>query len=224
MEMIRTNKGLLAAIAASALAIVAGLLIVGSASANPGSVALSADPAAIAAGGTSTVHLTITPASGESIGHVTASIAYDETKLTASACTPVATCNLAPPTASTVAVALSSASGLSGDSATVTFTAKAAFTTGSTTVNVTVPDCEDTLANTITCPGTGATISIATVTASPTASPTASAAATTAAALPKTGGPSSDSSFQLGWLAAAAGALIVVAAGAWTFARAREDS
>jgi hypothetical protein len=64
----------------------------------------------------------------------------------------------------------------------------------------------------------------ATTAAATTAAASGSAAATTAAALPKTGGEPSDSSFQLGWLAAAAGALIVVAAGAWTFARAREDS
>ena len=177
MELTRTNKGLLAAIAASALALVGALLIVGTASANPGSVALSASPAAIPAGGESTVHLTINPATGESIGHVTAIIAYEEAKLTALSCTPVATCNLAPSTPGTVAVAVSSASGLSGDSATVVFKAKAGFTTGSSSVTVTVPDCEDVLANTITCPGTGATISIAAATDTP--APTTTAASGT---------------------------------------------
>ena len=215
------NKGLLAAFAASALAIVGAFLLVGSASANPASVALSADPASIAPGGTTTVHLTVNPASGESVGHITAAIAYDESQLTATACTPVATCNLAPPAASTVAVAVSSASGLTGDQATVTFTAKAGFT-GTSTVSGTVSDCEDTLANTLTCPVSPVTITVAAVTASPSPSPSASPTVT-AKTVPATGGPAGDSSsISLSLLLGAAG-LVVVAGGAWTVARARRE-
>jgi hypothetical protein len=227
------NKGLLAAFAASALAIVGALLLVSSAAANPATVVLTADPSSIAPGGTTTVHVTVNPASGELVGHVTANLTYDETQLTATACTPVATCNTAPPAPHTVAVAVTSASGLSGDQATFTFTAKAGFT-GSSTVTGTVPDCETILTAALTCPVTPVTITVAVATASPTPSPTASGSASgsatataaptaTVKTLPTTGGPLGDSSsISLAWLLGAAG-LFVVAGGAWTLARARRE-
>lgn len=72
---------------------------------------------------------------------------------------------------------------------------------------------------------TGGKVCAASAEATNTPAPSGGASGTatpTPKALPQTGGPSGDS-FQLGWLAAAAG-LLVVAAGAWTLTRAREDS
>ena len=227
------SKRVLAAFAAGALALTLAVLMgSGNASAgNEATVALAATPSSAAPGAEVVVAINITPASGKTVAGLVADVTYPEASLTVKSCKPASLCNsTAAP--GTVSFALFNAGGMEANAGSVTFTI-ANSATGSVAVGLTVKDCTDDLNAHITCPGTGTSITIAgATTPSPTAGPTASggatgsatAAATTAAALPKTGGPSSDSSFQLGWLAAAAGMLIVVAAGAWTLARAREDS
>jgi hypothetical protein len=62
----------------------------------------------------------------------------------------------------------------------------------------------------------------AAATGTPTPSGGAATPTKTPGGVPQTGGPAGDS-FQLGWVLALAG-LVIVAAGAWTLARAREDN
>ncbi len=218
--MIMTNvvsKGLLAAIAASALALVAAFLLVSSASAASATVSASADPASIEPGGSTTVTISVTPEGSETVGGVVYNVTYDEAELTATGCTPAATCNTAF-AAGKVGVSLFNAGGLSGDVGTVTFDAVDGFT-GTADVGVEIvgdDDCSDTLGATIVCTTTGTSI---TVGAAPTAAPTA-----TPADLPDTGGtPGASSTSYLAWLLAATG-MAVVAGGAWALASARREN
>jgi hypothetical protein len=221
------NRGLLAAIAASALALVALVLFAGSASANPGNITLSADPASIEPGAQSTVTMSVTPASGETVGGITVEITYDETLLTVDSCTPAALCNpaLAP---GKVGIALFDAAGLTGAEATVTF--ESTGTEGTATVGINVTDCQDATANPITCPGTGTSITIAAATATPSPAPATPTPAVTASptktpgGLPATGGPADDSSGTALTLVLAATGLLVISGAVWATARARRVS
>jgi hypothetical protein len=216
------NRGLLAAFAASALALIGAFLIAGSASANPASVTLSAGAIT---DNTVKVDVTITPASGETVAGVIAHVTYDESKLTATACTPSATCNLDFATGD-VAVGMGpNLSGLSGVSGSVTFTLASGFTTGSTPVGITIEECSNELGEDITstCTGTGTSIAIATPTPTPSPTPVVTASPTaTPAGLPQTGGPTGESSSMLTWLLVAAG-LVIVSGGAWAVSRARRE-
>ncbi len=223
--MIMTNvvsKGLLAAIAASALALVAAFLLVSSASANPATVSASADPASIEAGGTTTVTISVTPEGSEAVGGVVYNVTYNEAELTATGCTPAATCNTALAAGTVGLVAGPSTSGLSGDVGTVIFEAVDGFT-GTADVGVEIVndvDCADTLGATIVCTTTCTSI---TVGAAPTDAPT-DAPTATPGDLPPTGGtPGASSTSYMAWLLAATG-MAVVAGGAWSLARARREN
>jgi len=218
------NRGLLAAFAASALALIAALLLVGSASANPASVTLGATAQD---DGTQKVNITITPAGSEIVAGVHANITYDEAKLTASSCTPASTCNVSLSPGTVGVVMGPNLSGLSGVAGSVTFTPTAAFTSGSTDVGITISDCEDDTGTQLaTCTATGTTITLATPTPTPSPSPSPAPATATPSptpkALPQTGGPTGDSSSLMTWVLVAAG-LIVVSGGVWAVSRARRE-
>lgn len=185
---------------------------------------LGGDTQTVAAGGTAHVTISGAAAAGSGIGNWTIDVTVDAAKLGTAACTPInqaGDCNVLSGNVVRFSGAAGSEAGLTGTQTfgTVDVTATAALTAG---------NCSDlTIAFSKFQDGAGADLG-PTVTngkvcieAAATNSPTP---VVTAKVVPSTGGPPSDSSFQLGWLAAAAGALIVVAAGAWTFARAREDS
>jgi hypothetical protein len=214
---------MLAAFAASALVLVGLMLSAGSASANPGSISLAADPASIEPGGTSTVTMTVTPSGSETVGGVTVEITYDETLLTVTGCTPAALCNPALATG-TVGIALFDAAGLTGAEATVTF--ESTGTEGDATIGIEVTDCQDATATVISCSGSGTSIEIAAATPTPTPAPATATASPTATpkTVPSTGGPAGDdSSSTMTWLLVAAG-LLVVSGAAWATARARRVS
>jgi hypothetical protein len=222
MANVLTNRGWLAAFAAAILCL-AAFVTASTALAAAGTLTnVTIGSATTPPNADVTVNLT---ASGTNIGSYGVNVKYDTAKVTATACTSLkGACNLAF-AGDTVRINGADLTGINGtDTVIGSITFHAGATLGTAALTVTESKFSDTDTTNLTNTPVNGTITIAAATASPTASPTASAAATTAAALPKTGGPSSDSSFQLGWLAAAAGALIVVAAGAWTFARAREDS
>ncbi len=138
--------------------------------------------------------------------------------MTATGCTPAATCNTALAAGTVGLVAGPSTSGLSGDVGTVIFQAVDGFT-GTADVGVEIVndvDCADTLGATIVCTTTGTSI---TVGAAPTDAPTA-----TPADLPPTGGtPGVSSTSYMAWLLAATG-MAVVAGGAWALASARREN
>jgi hypothetical protein len=220
------NRGLLAAIAASALALVALVLTVGSASANPGSVSLSASPGTIEPNGTSTVGITVTPSSGEVVGGVVMTITFDDSLLEATSCSGVI-CNLDVAPGEIAVSQFAIPNGLSGQIGSVLFTSKG--DEGSTTIEADVTDCQDAEANAITCTGGSTTVTVATATPTPTPSPTPSASAspapTTPKALPSTGGLPGDSdgisvSSALLALLAVTG-LVAVSGAVWATSRAR---
>lgn len=217
------SRGMLAAFAASALAIVTLVLLASSASA-ANTISLSAAPATIAPGDNTVVTVNLAPESGVKIAGIELFISYDETKLTAASCTPASTCNVAFG-AGQVKVANFNADGLpAAGSATVTFTAKAG-TSGSTAIGLTIADagCQNDLAEVLTCTATGTTINIGVATATPTTAPSATASATvTPAAPPATGGnPGDSSSVSTLVLVLAAASMMIVGAGAWVVARPR---
>ena len=221
------NRGLLAAFAASALALVFAVLMgVSTASAADNAVSLVPDASTVAPGATVVVKMNVAPATGVTVGGIVSTITYDANKLTVASCKPSATCNTT--VSGTITVANTDlTNGLSAGAATVTFTVAANAAAGTTPIGLTVTQCKaDDGTTTLSCPGTGTTLTIAVATAVPTAAPTGAATAAptaTAAALPKSGGPLGDSSsMSLGWLLGAAG-LMVVAGGAWTLARARRE-
>lgn len=202
----------------------AALLLFASTALAAGSISGSTEN--IAAGGTATVTFTETSPTG--VGNWQIDVAVDAAKLGLPTCVNTiggaSGCNVITGNVVRFAGFEGSATGLTGTQTfgTITVTATAALTSGCSDLAITVGAFEDGTGTAIASPTvTNGKVCIAAATGSPTASATP---VVTAAAPPKTGGQPADSSFQLGWLAAAAGLLIVVGAGAWTLARAREDS
>ena len=189
----------------------------------------SLDSPTAAADGTAVVTLKMAAPAGSGVGNWAFDVGFDPAKYTGDptcTATPGGSCTVKPAGAAGIvrfAGADGSATGLTGETTVGTVTFKTTLTTGCSDLTLKIAAAagsafQDQTGTDFASP----TFTSGKVCAPATAAPTA--AATTAAALPKTGGPTGDSSLQLGWLAAAAGVLIVVAAGAWTFARAREDS
>lgn len=216
------SKGLLAAFAASALALIGAFLLVGTASA-ANTVSLTPSAATIAPGAEVTISVDVAADTGVTVGGIVADITYDESAFTVKdgSCKPAATCNPAF-AAGTIRITKTDLDGLGAGAGQVTLVA-AANASGAQTIGLTVADCKNELAATITCAASGTTVTVATATATP--SPTA--AATTPAVLPSTGGlptdgSSSGASSMLTWLLVAAG-LVVVSGGAWAVSRARRE-
>ena len=189
----------------------------------------SLDSPTAAADGTAVVTLKMAAPAGSGVGNWAFDVGFDPAKYTADP-TCAATngdCTVKPAGAAGIVrfAGFAGGGGLTGDVTVGTVTFKTNLTTGCSDLTLKIAAAagsafQDQAGTDFASP----TFTAGKVCAAATAAPTATTAATTAAALPKTGGPTGDSSLQLGWLAAAAGVLIVVAAGAWTFARAREDS
>jgi hypothetical protein len=211
-----TSRGTLAALAAGALALVAALLMVGSALA-AATVSLSASPDPVAPGGEVVVSLDL---SGDTVAGMEATVAYDETVLTATACTPSTLCNLTFGVGQ-VGLAPFDTGGLASGDATVTFSVDDAAE-GDTDVDLTVT-CADALGAALSCTGTGTTITVAEpATASPTPVPATATPSPTPKTLPQTGGTPGDNGSSIVWLLAVSG-LAIVAGGAWAVARARRE-
>jgi hypothetical protein len=190
----------------------------------------SLDQPTAAADGTATVTLKMAAPAGSGVGNWAFDVGFDPTKFTGDP-TCAATngdCTVKPAGAAGIVRfgGFAGGAGLTGDVTVGTITFDTNLTTGCADLTLAIAAA----AGSAFQDQNGTDFASPTFTAGKVCAPAAAttaaatAAATTAAALPQTGGPSSDGSFQLGWLAAAAGALIVVAAGAWTLARAREDS
>jgi hypothetical protein len=230
MTRVMSNRGWLAAFAAAILCLVAAVGIVSTAQAAGSVTSLSATSATTTPVSDVTISVQV---SGSAVGAWGINVAYDPSLVTPTSCSggDNGTCNLQSPTKNN-AVYLngSKLSGVSGSNVTLgTITFHAGATTGTSPLTVTLTTLADTDTNAITgVTPTNGSITIATPTASPSPSPSPTVAATaaptaTAAALPKSGGPLGDSSsISLAWLLGAA-ALMVVAGGAWTLARARRE-
>lgn len=193
----------------------------------------SLDQPTAAADGTAVVTLKMAAPTGSGVGNWAFDVGFDAGKYSADP-TCAATngdCTVKPAGAAGIVrfAGFAGGAGLTGDVEVGKITFKTTITTGCSDLTLAIAAApgssfEDATGTAFVGPTFTAGKVCAPASVTTAAATTAAAAATTAAALPKTGGPSSDSSFQLGWLAAAAGLMIVVAAGAWTLARAREDS
>jgi hypothetical protein len=170
-----------------------------------------------------TINVTL---SGSAVGAFGVNIKYDTTLVTPTSCTSAkGACNVTF-ASDTVRINGADTSGISGtDTIVGTITFHAGGTTGTANLTPTITSLTDTDTNPLTVTPTAGQIVIAAATPSPTPAPTEAATASptnTPKALPQTGGPVSDGS-SVTWLIAAAG-LVVVAAGAWTVARARKNN
>ena len=75
------------------LALAAWVATAGLAHADPATVSIAS--ANVASDGSTTVGITVNPGTGETVGTATIDVSYDATNVSATACTPVATCNTA---------------------------------------------------------------------------------------------------------------------------------
>jgi hypothetical protein len=225
MAKVLTNRGWLAAFAAAILC-VATFVAASTAFAAPGTLTnVTIGSGTVAPNGTITINLT---ASGTNIGSYGVNVKYDTTKVTATACTSAGggACTIGVIASDVVRINGASTAGINGTDTilgTITFTAGG--TAGTAALDIIASDFTDTSFGVLANTPTDGVITIASDTPTPSPSPSPSGGASPTATpktVPATGGPDSDS-FQFGWVLALAG-LVVVAAGAWTLARAREDS
>ncbi len=222
--MIRTAKGLIAALAA-----VVGLIaMISVASAAVSSLGIESKT--VAPGAEVTVNLTAN-ATAPGIGSYEIKVVYDKTLLTVKSCAKTteaafdaAVCNKDFGADTVFFTGASTDGGIGGtlNLGSITFTA--GNTAGVAALDVQVQALTDTTAGDLTVtPGDGAiTIAVpATPTPSPTAAPTASP---TPKALPPTGGAPSDSSTSSMALVLGALGLAVLAGGVWAVSRTRRES
>jgi hypothetical protein len=206
--------------------VVAAFLMLASQAFAAGTVSVS-DGTAPAGGGQVSVTLTGDAGSGAKVGSYNVEVAFDATSFTGNptfASNAAGDCNFTSGGVLRCAGAAGT-SGVQGALATITFTTTASFT-GCTDLTVTVNEFNDADQGNPLNPGTAdGQICVEEATATPTAAPSGAATPTATAKQPtgpvNTGGtPGSDSSTP--WLLAIGG-LMIVAAGAWTLARARRE-
>jgi hypothetical protein len=215
------NRGWLAALAAAILALGA-FGFASTVLAAPGTVtSLKIGSATTAPNTDVTVNLT---ASGTNIGGWGVNVKYDNTKHTIVSCTSTSaagTCNK-DFAGDTFRINGASTAGLNGtDQVLGSVTFHAGATTGTAALTITEPGISDTDQAEKTITPTNGTITIAEATATPTPSASPSP---TPKQLPSTGGQPGSDSLDIVWLVAGFAGLAIIAAGAWTLARAREDS
>jgi hypothetical protein len=230
--MTRLKLGLSATTAGVLVALASLLVLTGMV------LAVSGASAALSTGtadstGAATVNLSMTAPSGSGVGNWAFDVGYTAADYTgAPTCTTSqGDCTVNPAGAPGIVRFAGFASGLTGTTAVGSINFVTNKTSGCSNLTLAIAAAagsafQDANGADFDAPTFTAGSVCAAATAAPTAAPTtagASASPTkTPAALPQTGGPAGDSSFQLGWLLAIAG-LVVVAGGAWTLAR-REDS
>ncbi len=227
MKWMTTNRGWLAALAASLLVAVVGWLAITAATeAAANTVAIDPASATVAPGGDVTVNVTAEAPAGKKIGGWVLTITYDAAVLSVADCTGQSNCN--PAVAGTVGLSGLSANGLSGSQvlAEITFTA-IGDAGDSSDVTITVTDFNDSDVEPTDPSTADGLITIAAPTASPTAAPTAAPTASPSPTpvLPKTGGAPSgdDSSGLVPWALAGLG-LVVIGGGVWAVARMRRET
>lgn len=216
------SRGWTAAVAAAILATVAALALVGYARAQSVDD-LTVGSATVAPGDEVTLNVTATV---DDLGSYGINITYDTSLVSVTGCTSTnGQCN---PEfdVGTIRMNGSSSAGIDGDDVLLgTITFQAGDTEGVADVEVDTDNLtlSDSVGETLTVTPTNGAITIATPTASPTPAPTDEPTATPGA-LPDTGGaPADGSASTIAWLLAATG-LVVVAGGAWAFARARREN
>lgn len=218
------NRGWLAAIAASTLVAIVGALAFASIAAAAPTISLSADNSTPAPGDTVVVSVNVSGTGANAVGGLVGTITFDPSKLTATTCT--GTCNTDPPSgAGNVSIAAFSATGLSGEVATVDFTVKPGVS-GAVAVAMTIEQCTEATADAAPrtdCANPSTTITVGqVVTASPSPSAAAATPAATAGGFGNTGGnPSDGSSSSALPLALAALGLVTIGGAAWAVARTR---
>jgi len=228
INAIRTSRGLVAAVAATVLALGAAFALFGSADAAVSNLGVGS--ATVAPGAQVTVSVTA-DATTPGIGSYRVDVEYDASLVDATSCTSVAgQCSIDVIGVNTVRINGATTTGITGTGAalgTITFTAGSEEGVADLTVDSGTLEIADPSAETISVTASGGEITIAVpATAAPTDSPAPATATPTAspAKLPSTGGTvGSDSSSSIAWLLAASG-LVVVAGGAWAVARARREN